>query len=184
MPLYATPIDLAVYVTGDPAATVEQAPPNAAALIRQASSLVTDATRGAVYAVTPTGVPADATVLEAMTEATCAQAAAWSANGVDPVKGRSGAAPAVTSKSLGGASVAYSTYAADAAARSDLASGDVLVGAAWRALDQAGLLTTKAQAPGGGSGVYPQEWPFDPLTGRSVGKYDDPQFGSIGFANE
>lgn len=145
MTIYATPEQLANYIEGreldDVSEPLPTAPTSAAVLLRQASSLVAEATRAALYSVDSEGLPTSTKYLTAFATATCAQAAAWSANGIDPTAGRAGAKAAIASKSLGGASVNYASYAADAAARSDLASGDVLVAEAVRVLDAAGLRT-------------------------------------------
>jgi hypothetical protein len=147
---YATADQLANFIAGNEldAVTPPAAPSDAGVLLRQASSLVRQAIRGALYAVDSDGIPTDATLALALAEATCAQAAAWSTNGVNPTAGRAGATAAVASKSLGGATVQYASYAADAQARSDLASGDVLISEALRVLDAAGFLTNIALSPG------------------------------------
>lgn len=142
MPLYATPAQLATYLTGEPTSP----PANSGVLLRRASSLVAHAIRGAIYQATLEGLPARADLLAATVEATCAQAAAWHGPGIDPTQGRAGLAATASSKSLGGASVTYTVNPADVAARGDLASGDVLVGEAWRVLDRAGLLSTGVQS--------------------------------------
>ncbi len=138
-PTYATSTDLATYIGGS-------APTNADVLLRHASGLVTDAISRAIYTVDSDGIPTDTGYAQACQEATCLQAAAWDANGVNPLAGRSGVQQAVASKSGAGVSVAYASYAADAQARSDLASGDVLLPGALRILKAAGLLTTQVQA--------------------------------------
>lgn len=143
VPLYATPAQLAEYLA--PGGATEP-PSDALRLLRLASGLVGHTTRGAVYQIDQFALPVDVRKLDAMQEATVAQAAAWLVNGIDPDKGRAGEKGAVASKSAGGASITYALHAADVAARSDLASGDVLCGHAWRVLDQAGLLSTSVQA--------------------------------------
>lgn len=143
--IYATPADLWEYMgkTGAPdeAFTTRTTP-----LLRRASSLVQQAIRGAIYRADASGLPTDPLKLDATNEATCAQAAAWEANGIDPYMGRAGAKPAVASKGAGGLSVQYASYAADAEARSDLASGDVLISEPLRVLEAAQLLTTRVQS--------------------------------------
>lgn len=166
MPQYATPADLWVYMgkTGAPdEAFTEKTTP----LLRRASSLVTNAIRGAIYEILPaSGIPSDPLKAEAVGEATCAQASAWQSNGIDPYMGRAGAKQQIASKGLGSASIQYASYAADAQARSDLASGDVLISEAWRVLDAAGMLSTNVQSGGAGRDVYPVWYSLDPLTGN------------------
>ena len=136
--IYADATALAAY-------TGTTAPANSAVLLRRASSLVGDAIRAKVYDVDVDGLPTDAAQRATLEEATCAQAAAWAANGVDPLAGRAGARKDVASKSGGGVTVQYASYADDAKARSDLASGDVLISEALRVLASGGMLTTSVQ---------------------------------------
>jgi len=137
-PIYATPEELATY-------TGETAPANASVLLRSASRLVTDAVRAKFYAVDGAGLPVDAAQRATLNEATCVQAAAWVANNVNPLAGRAAVKREVAAKSGGGVSVTYASYAADAQARSDLASGDVLTSDALRVLRNGQMLTTKVQ---------------------------------------
>lgn len=130
MPLvYATPDDLTTW-TGQPA------PDNAEQLIRAASMLVRGATRTAVYATTPGGLPRDEDTLEAFRDATCAQAAWWAAQGIDPDNPHGG--PRVAqSKSIGSASVTYADSTDILAARA--AAANSLGSAALTILTDAGL---------------------------------------------
>lgn len=99
--VYATTEDLANW-------TGEEAPANATPLLRSASILVRGATRAALYDTDAAGKPSDTEVLQAFSDATCSQAAAWGAAGIDPTEQGVGlAAPAVVSKSMGGRSVQY-----------------------------------------------------------------------------
>ncbi len=107
--VYATEADLATW-TG--AAT----PSNASALLRSASLLVRQATGSATYDYDDDGAPTDADVIDAMRDATCAQAAALAANGIDPAAGVAGASGAVQASSIGSASVTYAV-SSDAAGR-------------------------------------------------------------------
>jgi hypothetical protein len=146
MPTYATPADVAEYMTGDRASAPLS---NAAPLIRHASRLVLKATRAAVYRINPTTeLPLDPKLVATFREAVCAQVEAWASNDIDPAKGRSQVKPAVASKSAGGLSVSYTQDQAAALQRSDLASGNILVPAAWDILSDGGLLSTNLQAPG------------------------------------
>lgn len=151
--VYATPEQLANYIAGRDldAADPPAAPADAGVLLRQASTLVAEVIRAAVYDVDVDGYPTDTEKRAALAEATCVQSAAWSTNGVNPIAGRAGVKPSVASKALGGASVQYASYAADAQARSDLASGDVLIAAAWRVLDNAGMISSSVQSTRQGS---------------------------------
>lgn len=109
---YATVDDLTVW-------TGQVAPDNAVQLLRSASGLVRRSTVTAVYTVTPSGAPSNPDVADAFRDATCAQAAAWAAAGIDPVGGAAGVASerVPTSSSIGGASVTYGTTGDAAAAR-------------------------------------------------------------------
>jgi hypothetical protein len=129
--IYATSTDLATW-------TGTTAPANAAQLLRSASLLVREATMAACYDVDDTGLPSDATLLQAFNDATCAQAAFWAANGIDPGKGVAGIKLA-TSKSIGSANVGYAngTIAIQAAADSITS----LVPDAARVLADIGLIT-------------------------------------------
>ena len=138
-PIYADAAALAAY-------TGTTAPANHAVLLRRASSLVADAIRAKVYDVDSEGLPIDTAQRETLEEATCAQAAAWAANDINPLAGRAGARKDIASKAGGGVTVQYASYADDAKARSDLASGDVLISEALRVLANGGMLTTAVQA--------------------------------------
>lgn len=103
MRVYATEEDLTEWA----GAPVDLAVP----LLRAASALVEDSTVTALYAVDDEGYPADTTVREAFRTAVCAQAVAWDALGIDPRKGTAGVTQQrqVTGKSLGSATLSYST---------------------------------------------------------------------------
>ena len=167
--IYATPADLWEYEgkTGEPD---EAYSTKATPLLRRASSLVQQAIRGAIYTADASGFPTDTLKREATEEATCAQALAWLRNDIDPYMGRAGAKVAVAAKSAGGLSVQYASYAADAQARSDLASGDVLISEPLRVLESAQLLSTKVQSSSQRAGVYPLSYALvDGATTRVVG---------------
>lgn len=139
MPLvYATPDDLTAW-TGQPA------PDNAVQLLRAASMLVRGATRTAVYQTTPAGLPRDADVAEAFRDATCAQAALWDTQGIDPDNPTAG--PRVAqSKSIGSASVTYADAGQIIGSRTDAAR--TLGSAAVTILTDAGLITTRPWVTG------------------------------------
>lgn len=107
----ATPADLAAW-------TGTAAPANATQLLRSATNLVLTATRGAYYSVDPTtGMATDPVVLQVLNDATCIQAAAWAALGVDPLTGGVPSTKVVASKGIGSARIQYADAAAAAAAR-------------------------------------------------------------------
>ncbi|WP_104088014.1 hypothetical protein [Arthrobacter sp. GMC3] len=132
MRIYATEYDLADWMAPKPA------PANAVSLLRSASNLVYSETVTAFYATDPAGMPIDAKVVEAFRDATTAQAQFWDTMKVDPTLGAAGVSPMAMSKSIGGASIQYSTYVFTAQARADAAG--VLGPDAFYALQQAGLL--------------------------------------------
>lgn len=132
MLVYATPEQLAAW-------TDTASPANAAQLLRSASLLITDAIANAVYDVDGTGLPTDSDKVDALSDATCAQAAAWAALGIDPAAGPAGVTGAVQSSSIAGGSVSYavsSTAGDDRAAAAARLTGEALL-----ILRQAGLLT-------------------------------------------
>lgn len=121
-------------------------PPNAAQLLRAASSLIDRETVTAVYGVnSDTGRARDQRILDALRDATCAQAATWVALGVDPLKGGADPSAAVRRKSLGSGTIEYDT-ATVAAARTQAA--DSLAPEAAQILASAGLLTPRVWAHG------------------------------------
>lgn len=161
---YATPEELAAYL--DPDAAEPVVPPLATVLIRSASQLVLDATAAAVYDTDENGLPTKAAYLDAMRDATCEQASAWSLNGIDPRKGASQVARRVASKALNGAQVSYVADPKADSYLSDLASGEALTLAAWRILDNAGLISNRVATGGANADVWPlRTQVFDPLTG-------------------
>lgn len=129
---YATVADLTAWMAPDPA------PGNAAALLRSASGLVRSSTKMAIYATDTAGYPADTALRTVFRDATTAQAKYWADLGIDPTKGAAGVAPLAASKSIGGASINYSVYAATAEARAGAAG--VLGPDAFFILEEAGLL--------------------------------------------
>ena len=132
MRLYADTDDLTAWMAPD------AVPANAAGLLRSASGLVRSETKKALYATDADGFPSDTVIRTAFREATCAQAAFWSASGIDPALGAAGVKPLAASKSIGGASIAYSVYAATAEARAN--SAGALGPDAFFILEDAGLL--------------------------------------------
>lgn len=129
---YATAADLAAW-------TGATAPSNATTLLRTASLIVRRVTRTAVYATDTTGLPTDTDTIDAFRDATCAQAAAMDANGVDPLAGQAGASQEVASTSIGSASVSFVAGSGSAAAAllSDLCAEAAMI------LGEAGLLNNQ-----------------------------------------
>lgn len=82
-------------------------------LIRSASVLVQHAVRGAMFDVSPSGMPEDPDVMDALRDATCEQVAMWVENEINPARVES-ASVGVTSSSIGDASVSYNTDSAGA----------------------------------------------------------------------
>ncbi len=132
MRIYATTEDLTAWIS--PVAV----PTNAAGLLRSASGLIRSETKTAVYATGTDGYPTDTALIAAFMEATCAQAKFWTDHKIDPSLGAAGVAPLAASKSIGGASIQYSTYVSTAEARANAAG--VLGPDAWYILADAGLL--------------------------------------------
>ena len=134
--VYAVPDDLAAW-------TGSAAPANATPLLRSASLLVRDATASAFYAADTTGLPTDPGTLQAFKDATCAQAAFWAANGIDPAAGALPTAGVLRGKKLGSASLDYDTAAAasQAVLQARMDSVEGLVPEAVRILRGAGVNT-------------------------------------------
>ena len=105
-------------------------------LIRRASSMVQRAVRSARFEVTPAGMPEDPDVMDALRDAVCEQVTVWVENDISPTAIAS-ATGAVTSSSIGDASVSYSSV--DAAQVKDQAANE-LCDAALDILSNAGLI--------------------------------------------
>lgn len=166
MPNYATPAELWAYMgnTGEPDAPFVGA---VTPLLRRASSLVTTAIRGALYAVDGSGVPTDALKRDAVRDATCEQAMSWQRAGIDPYVAMTPTqVRAIATKSLGSASVQYEANPQMQAAWNALASGEELTGTSWRILLDAGLLSTNVQSVGAGRDVHALWYPVDLATGN------------------
>jgi hypothetical protein len=130
--IYATTEDLAAWLAPS------TPPANAAGLLRSASGLIRSETKTAIYPTDTDGYPSDTATRAAFTDATCAQAKFWADHGIDPSLGAAGVAPLAASKSIGGASIQYSTYVSTAEARANAAG--TLGPDAWYILNDAGLL--------------------------------------------
>ncbi|WP_156094859.1 hypothetical protein [Nocardia lijiangensis] len=97
MLVYATPSDL----TG----RLDPVPADAAALIASASTRVRDITSNDLYDITPSGLPSDPDLRQALREATCLQVVAWVEARIKP--STSALRVQVASQSVDGGSVAY-----------------------------------------------------------------------------
>lgn len=107
--------------------------------LRACTALVLDATKRAWYATDPlTGLATDTRILEAMRDATCIQAAAWTALGIDPNTGGVITKSVAKSKKIGTAQIEYADTDAAAAARAAAYAG--LVPAALLKLKQNDLI--------------------------------------------
>lgn len=119
--------------------TSATAPANIGAILRSCTGLVLDATEGAFYDVDPlTGLATDTTVKDAMRDATCIQAAAWVALGIDPATGGVLTSTVKRSKKIATAQIEYADTAEAVAARKAAYEG--LVPDAARLLQQRNLL--------------------------------------------
>lgn len=89
--------------------TQATAPANIAAILRGCTTLVLKATRLACYATDEaTGLATDVTVREALRDATCIQASAWVALGIDPSAGGTvTSSKSVKRKKIGSAEIEY-----------------------------------------------------------------------------
>lgn len=132
MRIYATETELAEWPG------IETLPGNAASLLRSASGLVRQETRTAIYTTDTAGFPSVPMIRDAFRDAVCAQVKFWMDHKIDPSLGAAGVAPLAASKSIGGASIQYSTYVSTAQARADAAG--TLGPEAWYILADAELL--------------------------------------------
>lgn len=105
MLIYATDADL----TDGDVPWLPSTPANSGSLLRSASLLVAESTAGSLYCADDTGLPTDSIVLDAFTQATCAQVAQWVALGMDPLNLGLDASAPVRTKALDGASIGYDT---------------------------------------------------------------------------
>jgi len=135
-PVYAQPNDLSQAPW-----SLSIAAQDATRLLSYAARLVRQATRTAIYdADDETGLPTDAGLTAALRDATCAQVASWSALAIDPAKGAADAGKTIAQKSLGSASVQYSTYMSTVTSRAQIATR--LGQDAYMILEDAGLVGT------------------------------------------
>lgn len=132
MRVYATTQELTEWLGEAPV------PADADRLLRSASRIIGSETKTAIYATDTDGYPTDTPLRDAFREATMEQVMFWADHNIKPWLGAAGVAPLAASKSIGGASVQYSTYVSTAEARANAAG--VLGPDAWYILDEAGLL--------------------------------------------
>jgi hypothetical protein len=116
----------------------QDAPANMGVLLREASRMVRRHTISAVYAVDSNGAAVDQLVIDALRDATCAQAAAWASLNVDPLTGGVGQSRVIMNKSLDGAAITYANAQGQAQAADEATRR--LVPAACEILRDAGLL--------------------------------------------
>ena len=129
--MLAQPADLTAWAGVSPA--------NATVLLRSATSLVLDATKGAYYAVdTLTGLATDPVVAKVLNDTTCIQAAAWDAIKYNPLTGGVVTAAVVEEKAIGSARLKYADAGLAAASRAQAVAA--LVPDALRKLAQNNLL--------------------------------------------
>lgn len=139
-PALATPDDLAAWTTTD-------APANAVVLLRSATLLVQEATAQAYYDVDPlTGLATDRQTGQALNDATCIQAAAWAALGINPLLGGVADVGVESATKIGTASITYADAALVAQAQFDAVTG--LVPEAMRKLQANNLIVPQAWAFG------------------------------------
>lgn len=130
--MLATAADYTAYTQGDP-------PDNINPLLRSCTTMVLDATSGSYYDADPlTGLATDPVIAKALTNATCAQAAAWDALGINPLTGGVLVAGVKTAKGIGTGRISYGDVAQAAAARAAAATD--LVPDALRILLNANLI--------------------------------------------
>lgn len=139
MRVYATPAELAQWITGNPEATAEQAPSNALSHLRSASLVVARVTSRDVYRTDPDGYPTDTALREAFREATCSLASTYSSLGLEVQNGAAGLSPAIVERALGSARIRFAESDSREDARTALASGTAITHEAWQILRGAGL---------------------------------------------
>ncbi|PRX91981.1 hypothetical protein [Allonocardiopsis opalescens] len=117
MRVYATVEEFTAWLAPDPA------PANAARLLRQASGRVDELLIGACYDTDTAGMPTAAPIVEALRDATCAQAeftAAWVASGGDST----GARRRPTAVTVGQVSYTYGGRSSSGSTGSGAAAAD------------------------------------------------------------
>lgn len=130
--------------------TSTTAPSNITQVLRACTSLILEATEGAIYDVDPaTGLATDAATAAALRDATCIQAGAWVALNIDPATGGVlVSSKAAKSKKIGTASIEYDEAELQAAAVARQAAYAGIVPEAARFLQQRNLLPGEPAAIG------------------------------------
>lgn len=129
--IYASPSD----ITED---WLPAVPANAAALIRSASEMVTEATTLARYDTDEDGLPTDPRIAKAFRRATLRQVVMWAKARIDPEAGTVGQEKIVSSQSASGGSVSYLTGMTEQEVKIAV---EQLSTAARRVLKNAGLIS-------------------------------------------
>lgn len=111
------------------------APDNVDRLLRSASIMVREAVKTARFDTTPAGLPSDPDIMEALRDATCAQAVVWDESGIVP--GRVDTTPALSSTGLDGSSMGFDTATA---AQVKAQASTTLCAESATILDNAGLI--------------------------------------------
>lgn len=126
----------------------DDVPDNADSLIRQASSQVTEAIRSAFYDVDVNGKASSVTVLQALSDATCAQIQFWLAADVDAAAG--GVQPQLTLQQsrIGSAELRYDNTSGLLLTQARIAGAQGLCQMALTILMEAGLLYGKVTVYG------------------------------------
>lgn len=126
------------------------APTNIVPILRACTSLILDATQGAIYDADPTtGLATDPLILAALRDATCIQAEAWVTLNIDPSTGGvAQASKTAKSKKIGTASIEYSDAEVQATTAARQAAYTGLVPQAAQFLQQRNLLAPEPVAWG------------------------------------
>lgn len=135
--IYATAADLQTWTGAPP-----DDPAKATALLRRASFLVGRAIRNDLYDVTPSGIPADPDLSDAVRDATCAQVEVWLEGGLNVIAGPGGQPALPTVSAIDGAQVSFDAYLTAAARTGALTQLDDV---ALHILRAAGLATGVVQ---------------------------------------
>lgn len=125
-------------------------PSNIAQILRSCTSLVLDASQGAIYDVDPlTGLATDTAVKDALRDATCIQAQAWVTLKINPATGGvAQSSKTATAKKLGSATIDYGSAEPQAVSEARVHAYTHLVPEAARFLQQRNLLGGEPAALG------------------------------------
>jgi len=139
--IYATVDDLEAWTQAD-------VPDNADALLRQASTLVTEAIRTVFYTVDSNGKASDTTVLATLKDATCAQVEFWIAADINPMAGGVQATLTLQQTDLGSGRVRYDNTSGLLLTQARIAGATTLCPNAVTILNEGGLLYGKTTVYG------------------------------------